>query len=263
MRASLRATMTASLLVVGAASPSHAGPPRYNVGATALSDGDSHQGDNSDPDAVAHASEAFEFGAATYDASADASSGALSAVASRSGELGFTANQRRSVARIEERIHFDAIPAGPVTIRAELSAAPEIAGAGARAWATVRLHSTPTSSCTGTTYVSIDGEEVLAGCNFGDGAGGGFAQITLTPQQLADAGYVVDVDAQVEANVEEVANGIEANASSAGVVSVSVSPDTPHHYTGPNTAFPAPEADAALAGAAAAVALAALRSRRR
>lgn len=250
-----------------------AGAEQYNVAVSAGNNGDSHGGNNSDPDAQASFTRDEEPGGAEfYEARADASTGSLSASATRVDPLPAGVSTS-AAAIIEETIHFEELPATTVTIRASLgvsfavTATPGIARAGARV--TLRAAA---GECNRTmSDHSMLGPEENGSCNTPSGStGSGYVELVLTADQLLDSNLEVDVEASVSAALEDLGAGIDGAASASGgaglsrggaplpgTIYVNIDPPLAHSYTGSMTSFPvlAPEPGAPLLLATGAAAL--------
>lgn len=267
-----------------ALSASPAGAEQYNVIASAGNNGDSHTS-NSDPDAFADFSRTELGGEENYTASANANGGSLHASAARAGTLSPATVTTRSAARIEETIHIDELPSGPVTITASIGVDLGATAVGGFASASYSLDlDGGTGSCRAAAQAhSVQGLQDLSSCSALVGSsGGGSVSITLTPQQLQDRLFQIDIEAQVDANFENVTAGFEGAAHASGgagllalgprgtepvpsIVSVVLDPPLAHSYTGSMTSFPvlAPEPAAPLLLGVGAVVLRGARARSR
>jgi hypothetical protein len=243
---------------------------QYNVVADAGNEGDSHGGDNSDPDAFATFQRSEGAGSEFYIAGADASNGSVFASASRTDPLPFLAISTRAAASIEETIHFDELPADSVTIRAGLAVSVTafrnigFANAGG---------SIQVGSCTaGVGFNAVTGPTENSTC---PGSGPGTIEMVLTRDQIIAMNGELDIEVHVSANLES-QGGIDASASATGALPLlargaepppgraylELDPPLAISYTGSNTFFPVPEPGAPLLVAVGAATLAAYRRRR-
>jgi len=265
-------------LLLGA---SAAGAEQYNVAVSAGNNGDSHGGDNSDPDAQASFERDEEPGGAEfYEARADSSTGSLSASAVRVDPLPAGVSTSAG-AIIEETIHFEELPASTVTIRASLGVGLGVTAASgvARAGARVTLRAAPGECNRTMSDHSALGPDENGSCNTASGStGSGYVELVLTGDQLLDSNLEVDIEASVSAELENLGAGIDGSASASGgaglsrggeplpgTIYVNIDPPLAHTYTGSMTAFPvlAPEPGAPLLLAVGAgIGLAFSRSRR-
>lgn len=269
------------LVLAGVLAGSPASAVQYLVTVSAGANGDSHGGNNDDPDAHAEWSRMEMTGSEFYAATANANGGQLFAHAARMGTLSFTSAQPRSVARIEETLQIDEVATGPVTITASLGVGLQVvadAGFGGIARASAEL--TLNGNCK--TYLlehNVQGSKDLSSCNVaGWSASAGTVTIVLTPDQLQTLGYEIDIEAQVDAGFEGVNAINSAVATASGGTGLSRgAPQTPgrlyleldpplaHHFTGSQTFFlvPEPGAPLLLAAGAATLSLAGAPGRRR
>jgi hypothetical protein len=255
-------------LAAGSAVPAAA--EQYNVVASAGNDGDSHV-DNNDPTAFAEFFRAEGGGAESYEASADASSGSISAYAAHADPLPPVTITTGAAAGIAETIHFDELPATSVTIRGvlavETSAMRTVGFANASASLTI-------GPCTASAaYNAVSGGTSGSNC---PGAGPNSIQLVLTRDQIIAANGELDIEVQVSAQLEAF-GGLNASASANGALPLllargaqpppghaylELDPPLQISYTGPNTFFPVPEPGAPLLAAVGAATLAACRRRR-
>jgi len=271
------------LLLVGAlAGP--AGAVQYLVTVSAGDNGDSHGGNNDDPDAHAEDSRAEMTGSEFYEATANTNGGQLHAHAARMGSLSNPTSSPRSVARIEETLHIDEVPTGPLTITATLGVDLEAtadAGFGGIAKASAGLSlDGGTGNCAIALFDhNVSGFQDLSNCSApGSSAAGGVITLVLTPQDLANRSYQIDIDAQVDAGFEGVNAINSAVATASGGTGLSrgapqpparlyleLDPPLAHHFTGSQTFFlvPEPGAPLLLAAGAATLGVAGARGRRR
>jgi hypothetical protein len=263
--------------IVGALAAAVAVPAaaeQYNVVANAGNDGDAHV-DNDDPNAFAEFFRAEGGGEESYNASADAGSGSVSAYAAHSDPLPPLTITTGAAAGIAETIHFDELPATSVTIRGvlavETSASRNVGFANASATLTIGACSTSSS------YNAVSGATSGSNC---PGAGPGSIEFVLTRDQIIAANGELDIEVQVSAQLEA-QGGLDATASASGALPLllargagppppgraylSLDPPLQISYTGGATSFPAipvPEPGAPLLAAVGSATLAAFRRRR-
>ena len=208
--------------------------------------------------------EAGPGGSEAYSASAS-SSGALSASASSSGVPPFSVCSNRAVAKIVETLKLpnDPFPNGPVTITVGLGAGTSAGSSGgsvANASAVVRLEPFSLSCSAGQS------------ANFGPSGscpGGVVSGLsvsrTFSLTELGQRSWEIDVEAQVDATLENFSQLGEATALASGGLYVTVEGGgvASYTWTGTNTVIPTPEPGATLLATAAFAALAAVRRRRR
>jgi hypothetical protein len=261
--------LVGTLLLTGAGA---ALAEQYNVVASAGPDGDSHGGNNSDPDATASFMHVEGGGSEIYEAFADASSGSVLASALRVEPLPNGSNTTSSAALIEETIHFDELPDQSVTIRARLGvtvlATRKVGFASAHA--SLELGGCSVSR----SYNAVTGATESNSCPGGDT---GTIELVLTRDEIIAASGELDISVQVSAQLEA-SGGLNASATAGGsgslsrgggptpgLVQLSLDPPLAISFTGPNTQFPvlAPEPGAPLLAAAGAAVLCAAGRRRR
>jgi hypothetical protein len=251
--------------------PLSAPAEQYNVVASAGNDGDSHGGDNSDPDAFATFQRNEGGGAEFYTASADASVAAVSASASHTDPLPPAAISTSAAASIEETIHFDELPADSVTIRAGLDVTVTATRLAGFANAAGSIH---VGSCSaGVGFNAVNGPTESSNC---PGSGPGTIEMVLTRDQILAMNGELDIEVHVSATLEA-QGGLNASASANGALPLLIArgaepppgrayleldPPLQISYTGSQTFFPVPEPGAPLLAAAGAATLAACRRRR-
>jgi hypothetical protein len=249
--------------------PLEARAEQYNVAVTAGNEGDSHGGDNSDPNAFALFQREDGAGAEFYEASADASAGSVYASASHVDPLPPAAVSTSAAATIAETLHFDELPADSVTIRAGLNvlvSATRIVGF-ANAAASIQI-----GSCSaGIGHNAVTGPTQSSNC---PGTGPGTIEMVLTRDQIIAMNAELDIAVNVSASLEA-QGGLNATALAGGALPLlargadpppgnaylELDPPLQISYTGPNTFFPVPEAGAPLLAAVVAATLAACRRR--
>jgi hypothetical protein len=177
--------------VVGALTsfgPLAAHAEQYNVVASAGNHGDAHV-DNDDPTAFAEFFRAEGGGEESYNASADASSGSVSAYATHADPLPPLTITTGAGAGIAETIHFDELPATSVTVRGALAvetSASRVVGF-ANASATLTIGGCSASSA----YNADSGATSGSNC---PGNGPGSIEFVLTCDQIIAANGELDIE---------------------------------------------------------------------
>jgi hypothetical protein len=252
---------------------------QYGLAATAGGNGDAH---TSNQDAVVFASGGNGINE-LYEASADLVNGgsfSVSASASAPGPVLGGAG-----VSIQETIHIDETPSGPITIHLTFGAEASAAATGgfANASATAELNAFAGGKCTSqTSYVANVGPSDLSSCVGADGsASSAGLSLTVTPEQLAQTFYEIyltvnaSVSLEGQAQLQFASGTVNGGAGTLlakrrtgrgseplpGIIYLEFDPPIAHSFTGPNTFFPAPEPGAPLLAAVGAAVLAAFRRR--